>query len=186
MLFSTAAERTRELPKRGTLKITHKSNMDEIKGQSGMGDLKMPAFEDPRFSDLILLKAGYEVGTPCLWKHSLRTLPPLTAFKNAPTPNLSKMCPDNCFSGLQSRGLEIIENVCVHEPRKWTIFRRVLSVSDTLLAISRPPNGALKNNCWDRFWTSLGVGAFLNAVRAVGAFAAKTWKIPPPPTPRQF
>ena len=48
----------------------------------------------------------------------MRTLFPLTAFKNTPntkttrTPNLSKICPYDCFWGFQSGGLNFVKKIC--------------------------------------------------------------------------
>ena len=41
----------------------------------------------------------------------LRALRPLTAFKRPRTPNLSRSCPDDCFSGFQSGGPKFVKNL---------------------------------------------------------------------------
>ena len=68
--------------------------------------------------------------------------PTLTAFENARSANLSKICPDDCFLGFQSVGLELVANVSKFVGPKviigpsWTIF----------FAIPVPLTGTLKTN----------------------------------------
>ena len=45
------------------------------------------------------------------WHQELRTLFPLKAFKNAPNPNLSNICPSDCVWRFQSGGLEFVEHL---------------------------------------------------------------------------
>ena len=95
--------------------------------------------------------------------HSLRALFPLTAFKNARTPSLSKICPDDCFSGFQSGGPKFVKNVS--ENWKTTISGQIFKISTISWQSFGLLIGAPKNNRRDKFWTNLGFGAFLKAVK---------------------
>ena len=91
--------------------------------------------------------------------HTLRTLFPLTAFKNARNPEFVQICPSDCFWGFQSGGLKF-GKIC--QNLKNGNFRTNF---DNFFQISVPLTGTPKNNRWDKFWTNLGFRAFLNAVR---------------------
>ena len=77
---------------------------------------------------------------------NLRTLFPLTAFKNAPNPKFVQNLSQRLFLGVPVRGTEICKKF------------------------------APKNNRWGKFWTNLGFGAFLNAVRRKSACNRKLWR----------
>ena len=103
----------------------------------------------------------------------LRNLFPLTAFKNAPNPKFVQNLSQRLFLGVPVRGSKIckrIVKICL----KTGIFRQNF---DNFFQIFAPLTGTPKNN---RFWTNLGFGAFLNAVRGEKGFATTmvlgTWK----------
>ena len=86
--------------------------------------------------------------------------PPLQPSKTPETPNLSKICPSDCFGGFQSGGLKFGKTCQKFE--KNGNFRTNF---DKFFQISVPLTGTPQNNRWDKFWTNLGFRAFLKAVR---------------------
>ena len=79
----------------------------------------------------------------------MRTLFPLTAFKNARNPKfVPAICPSNCFGGFQSGGLKFGE-ICrnLSENYRFSNF-------DKFFQISVPLTGTPQNNCWDKFGVS--------------------------------
>ena len=66
------------------------------------------------------------------------------------------------FWGFQSGGPKSVENLSKFE--KKVILRQILPNFHKFLILAATP----KNNRWDKFWTNLGFGAFLNAVRGKG------------------
>ena len=88
---------------------------------------------------------------------------PLQHLKMPRTPNLSKICPDDCFSGFQSGGPKFVKNLS--KIWKTTISRQIFKFSTNFWQIWVPLIGTPKNNRRDKFLTNLGFGAFLNAVR---------------------
>ena len=92
---------------------------------------------------------------------------PLQHSKTPRTPNLSKICPSDCFWGFQSGGQNFEKNCQnLSENYGFTNF-------DNFFQSFGPLTGTPKNNRWDKFWTNLGFGAFLNAVRGEKGFATK-------------
>ena len=93
----------------------------------------------------------------------LRTLFPLTAFKNARNPkfvqNLSQRFPSDCFLSFLSGGLKF-GKICQNLSENYRF-----SNFDKFFQISVPLTGTPQNNRWDKFWTNLGFRAFLKAVR---------------------
>ena len=89
--------------------------------------------------------------------------PPLTAFKNDPNPNLSKICPDDCFSGFQIRGDPHLSKIS--RKFKNDNFRKNFKFSTSFSQIWVPLIGTPENNRRDKCLTNLGFGAFWNAVR---------------------
>ena len=90
----------------------------------------------------------------------LRNLFPLTAFKNAPNPKFVQYLSRRLFLGVLVGGgknLKKIVKIC-----KTVIFRQIRTIFFKFLAPRLEPP---KNNRRDKFWTNLGFGAFLNAVR---------------------
>ena len=84
---------------------------------------------------------------------------PLHHSKTPETPNLSKICPSDCFWGFQSGGRKF-EKICQNLSENCCF-----SNFDKFFQIFVPLSGTPQNNRWDKFWTSLGFRAFLNAVR---------------------
>ena len=85
----------------------------------------------------------------------LRNLFPLTAFKNDPkTPDLSKICPSDCFWGFQSGGQKFLK-IC--QNLKTGNFQANF---DKFSQIFDPLTGNPKNNRWDKV-----CGVVLRAVR---------------------
>ena len=93
----------------------------------------------------------------CLWR--CEPFSPLQPSKTLETPNLSKICPSDCFGGFQSGGLKF-GKIC--QNLKNGNFRTNF---DKFFQISVPLTGTPQNNRWDKFWTNLGFWAFLKAVR---------------------
>ena len=91
---------------------------------------------------------------------------PLQHSKMPRTPNLSKMCPDDRFSGFQSfvNNLSKISRKIDNLSGNYVFFFP-FHFFDKFLAIWAPLIGSPKNNRRDNFLTNLGFGAFLNAVR---------------------
>ena len=87
------------------------------------------------------------------------TFSPLQPSKKRRTPNLSKICPSDCFWGFQSRGQEI-EKKCQNLKN-----RNFQTNFDNFFQIFDPLTGTPKNNRWDKFLTNLGFGAFSKAER---------------------
>ena len=88
----------------------------------------------------------------------LRTVFPLTAFKNTPETQICpKFVPAIVLGGFQSGGLKFVKNLskCARTCHFGQIFDKFQSPG------LEPP----QNNRWDKFWTNLGFGVFLNAVR---------------------
>ena len=102
---------------------------------------------------------------------------PLASFSIQKRPErqffVSKMCPDDSFSGFQSGGpnfvKKFVENLSNDNfranfqqifDRFSTDFRQIFDKIWVLLQIGTP-----KNNRRDKLLTNLGFGAFLNAVR---------------------
>ena len=82
----------------------------------------------------------------------------LYSIQNARTPNLPKICPIGCFGGFRSGG----RNCANLSKFVWKLpFRQILTNFSNIWTPSLQP----PNNRWDKFWTNLGFGAFLNAVR---------------------
>ena len=82
---------------------------------------------------------------------------PLQPSKKPETPNLSEICPRDCFGGFQSGELKfgiICQNLS--ENYRFSNFK--------LFQISVPLTGTPKNNRWDKFRTNLRFRAFLKAV----------------------
>ena len=50
----------------------------------------------------------------------LRNPFPLTAFKTPRTPNLSKICPSDCFWGFQAGGQKFVKNLSKFEERQFS------------------------------------------------------------------
>ena len=88
----------------------------------------------------------------------LRTLFPLTAFKNARNPKFVQICPSDFFRGFQSGGLKF-GKIC--QNLKNGNFRTVLTKSSKFQSPWLEP----PKKRWKKFWTNLGFRAFLNAVR---------------------
>ena len=84
---------------------------------------------------------------------------PLQRSKTPETPNLSKICPSDCFGGFQSGRLKF-GKICQNLSENYRF-----SNFDKFFQISVPLTGTPQNNRWDKFWTNLGVRAFLKAVR---------------------
>ena len=76
--------------------------------------------------------------------------------KMTQTPDLSKICPDDCFSGIQSEALEFVRNLVKN--RQAIICGQILI---TFRQIPVPLIGTLRNNSRDKF----GVWGVSNAVR---------------------
>ena len=86
---------------------------------------------------------------------SLRTLRPLTAFKDAPNPNLSKICPDDWLLAFHSWG-----------PKKRSFPDYFLSLALLFLLFWVTLSGTLKNKqSSGQILDNFGFPAFLNAVR---------------------
>ena len=105
------------------------------------------------------LKRGFPKGGLC--RHDLRTLFPLTAFKNARNPKFVQNLSQRLVWGVPVRGTEIWKNLS-------KIVRKLpflSQISDKFFQISVPLTGTPQNNRWDKFWTNLGFRAFLKAVR---------------------
>ena len=90
----------------------------------------------------------------------LRTLFPLTAFKNARNPKFVQNLSQRLFWGVPVTGTEIWKNFSQNS--KNGNFRTNF---DKFFQISVPLTGTPQNNRWDKFWTNLGFRAFLKAVR---------------------
>ena len=75
------------------------------------------------------------------------------------TPNLSKICPSDCFGGFQSVGRKF-EKICqnLSENCRFSNF-------DKFFQIFVPLTGTPKNHRWDKFWTNLGFRAFLEVAK---------------------
>ena len=84
---------------------------------------------------------------------------PLQPSKTPETPNLSEICPSDCFWGFQSGGLKF-GKICQNLSENYRF-----SNFDKFFQISVPLTGTPKNNRWDKFRTNLGFRAFLKAVR---------------------
>ena len=88
---------------------------------------------------------------------------PLQHSKTPRTPNLSKICPDDCFSGFPSGGRKFVQNLSKIWKFVWKLsFFKFLTNFGQIwvpLIITR------KNNRRDKFLTNLGFRAFLSAVR---------------------
>ena len=85
--------------------------------------------------------------------------PPLQPSKTPETPNLSKICPSDCFGGFQSGGLKF-GKIC--QNLKNGNFRTIF---DKFFQISVPLTGTPQNNRWDKFWTNLGFRAFFEGCK---------------------
>ena len=102
------------------------------------------------------------------YRPELRTLFPLTAFKNARNPKFVQNLSQRLFLGVPVRGTKI-----------WKICQNLKNGNfrtnfDNFFQIFVPLTGTPKNNRWDKFWTNLGFRAFLSAVR--GKRVRKTWE----------
>ena len=100
---------------------------------------------------------------PSNWTYSCEPFSPLQHSKTPRTPNLSKVCPDDCFSGFQSGGPKFVKNLSNNW--KLAISGQIFKFSANFWQIWVPLIRTPKNNQRDKFWTNLGFGAFLNAVR---------------------
>ena len=89
-----------------------------------------------------------------------KTSQPLTAFKMPWAPKLSRISPGDCFWGFQSGGLEFVKKL---SSKNYICPKTIVGL--ILVQIPVPLTGTLKNDRQDTFWTNLGFGAFLNAVR---------------------
>ena len=98
-------------------------------------------------------------GCGCFW--ACEPFSPLQPSKTPETPNLSKICPSDCFGGFQSGGLKF-GKICRQNLSENYLFRTNF---DKFFQISVPLTGTPQNNRWDKFWTNLGFRAFLKAVR---------------------
>ena len=85
---------------------------------------------------------------------------PLQHSKTPRTPNLSKICPSDCFWGCQSGGQKFAKKNCQNLKN-----HNFQTKFDNFFQIFDPLTGTPKNNRWGKFRTNLGFGAFLNAVR---------------------
>ena len=99
-------------------------------------------------------------------KKICKPLFPLQHSKTPWTPNLSKVCPSGGFWGFQSGGLEFVKDFS-------KFVKRTFSTNFGQIPV--PLTGIPENNRWDKFWTNLGFGAFLNAVRGKGV-CKKRWQ----------
>ena len=73
-----------------------------------------------------------------------------------------QICPSDCFWGFQSGGLEFSDKICQNLSENYRfLFFCFWQNFDNF----SPRTGTPQNNRWDKFWTNLGFGAFLNAVR---------------------
>ena len=95
--------------------------------------------------------------------HVLRTLRPLTAFKNAPNPKFVKNLSRRLFFGVPIRGTQICQKF-VKILKNDNFRTKVFQIFDRCLANWAPLIGTPKNNRRDKFLTNLGFGVFLNAV----------------------
>ena len=94
----------------------------------------------------------------------LRALPPLTAFKNDPrTPNLSKLCPDDSFSGFQAGGPKFAKNLCRKIEKQQS--GNCCFSSDFQQILCQISKWNPETDVGTNFGQILGFGAFLNAVR---------------------
>ena len=84
---------------------------------------------------------------------SCEPLTPLQPSKTPETPNLSEICPSDCFWGFQSGGLKFVK-ICQNLSENYRF-----SNFDEFFQISVPLTGTPKNNRWDEF------RAFLKAAR---------------------
>ena len=90
---------------------------------------------------------------------NLRTLFPLTAFKNVRNPKFVQNLSQRLFWGVPVKLTEIWKNLSnLSENYRFSNF-------DTFFQISVPLTGTPQNNRWDKFWTNFGFRAFLKAVR---------------------
>ena len=99
--------------------------------------------------------------------------PPYSLQKRPKRPNLSKICPCDCFGGFQSGGLKF-GKICQNLSENYRF-----SNFDKFFQISVPLTGTPQNNRWDKFWTNLGFQAFLKAV------GGKSVRNPKPPETRK-
>ena len=95
----------------------------------------------------------------CVCNLSCEPFSPLQPSKTPETPNLSQICPSDCFGGFQSGGLKF-GKICQNLSENYRF-----SNFDKFFQISVPLTGTPQNNCWDKFWTNLGFRVFLKAVR---------------------
>ena len=107
----------------------------------------------------ISFKRFVKTATPNHWQFRPATFSPLQPSKTPETPNLSKICPSDCFGGFQSGGLKF-GKICQNLSENYRF-----SNFDKFFQISVPLTGTPQNNRWDKFWTNLGFRAFLKAVR---------------------
>ena len=102
---------------------------------------------------------------------------PLQHSKTPRTPNLSKICPDDCFSGFQSGGPKFVKNLSKNW--KTTISGQIFNFSTNFWQIWVPLIGTPKNNRRDKFWTNLGFGPFFECCKGKKGFARRStfqWK----------
>ena len=98
---------------------------------------------------------------PQIRKHEkvAKHVSPYSFQKTPRTPKLSKICPSDCFWGFQQGGQKFAKNLSKLKNGNFqTNF-------DRFSQIFGPLTGTPKNNRWDKFWTNLGFGVFLKAVR---------------------
>ena len=83
--------------------------------------------------------------------------------KNAPNPKFVQNLSRRLFSGFQSGGPKFVKNLS----KIWKFVRKFsfFKFPTNFWRIWVPLTGTPKNNRRDKFWTNLGFGAFLNAVR---------------------
>ena len=93
----------------------------------------------------------------------LRTLRPLTAFKNAPNPKFVKKFPRRLFFGVRIRGTQICQKFV--ENLKDDNFRTNFQIFEKCLTNLGPPDSNPKNNRRGKFLTTS------NAVRGQGTHA---------------
>ena len=93
---------------------------------------------------------------------------------------MSKICPDNCFSGFPAgcRGTQICQKFVENFENlsgNYRFFSNIRHIFDTF----GPHDGrAPKNNRRAKFLTNLGFGAFLNAVRQCkGKKGSQDWHV---------
>ena len=78
------------------------------------------------------------------------------SIQNAPNPKFVQNLSQPLFLGVPVRGSKICQNLLENHR-----FQILTNSSQILDPLTGPP----QNNRWDKFWTNLGFGAFLNDVR---------------------